>query len=207
MPSRVISSRAYFRTAFESGIKIYEHEKIRLEYLSLSISTDDNTPILTYFERLQPHMLYKQQFGYIDYIGVNVNNQHLHMVIRKPFVLLDILKSAWWNITEKESNIYVKTLKYDMNGKYKYEELLSYIINQEDHHIGQISYYESPSWGIVIHKKRQKKEEQDNKLSQNWRKKSIRYTKEIDDDYIENWNKERTQMSEEFKKKLEEIQK
>lgn len=155
------------------GMTIYEKEKIRIEYISLSISTNDKTNIMEYVERLIPHMLYQRKFGTVDFCGCVVNKQHIHFLIRKPYVPYATLQSAWHMITKNISNVYVKTVRYDMDGKYKYESVLQYILQQEEKHDEPVEYYKTPNWGYVIHKKKQKGEVIITKKP--WHKSSLKY--------------------------------
>jgi hypothetical protein len=154
---RKLESKNACRQEIINGMDIYEKEKIRIEAIHLSISDIDKTPIMNYFEGFVPTMLYQGRFGNADFIGAVVDNQHLHFYIRKPFVTIEDLKSNWQKITKNTSNIMISTIKFDMNGKFNHRKLISYVLNQDDEHLRPVEYVSSPSWGIVIHKKRQKK--------------------------------------------------
>lgn len=155
---QILSKPNEYRSSINDGMAVYQNEKIRIEFLTLSISKEDRTDIMVYFEKLIPELLYKKRFGYVDFCGVVVDHQHLHFFIRKPFVRIEQLRTSWQIITGKESNVMIKTIKFDMDGVFLYTKALSYTMTQNDHHDGlPFIFVRSPHWGIVLHKKREKK--------------------------------------------------
>lgn len=139
------------RNEMGMGLKNYLDKNNRIEYLTLSISTNDTHPIMDYFEILQKDMLYKKRFGYVDFCGVCIEQQHLHCFIRKPFLKREYLISYWNRITGNSSNARCYTV-FDKGvcDQAKLKRIYDYILSQEGQ--GDVFYFRSPSWGIA-HKK------------------------------------------------------
>lgn len=83
MEKREFEYKAY------AGLKQYHANKKRVEFLSLSVSKQSDIDIMKKFQLLYDRMFTHSKYGRFlnkEYIGVMVNHQHLHILLRKPFV-------------------------------------------------------------------------------------------------------------------------
>lgn len=149
-----------------SAMKLYAQEKKRIEYLSLAVDSEKSKDIQRLFEIFLPTMLYKSQFGILDYIGVIVNNQvkenplHMHVLIRKPFVQAEVLRSSWDRVVGYPANLRCITVKMMPQS---IERLVLYIADQHIHHqTNDVQFIQSGYWGVVQVKKKQKEEKKEN---------------------------------------------
>jgi len=140
------------------GLQVYgEHEK-RIEFLTISINKSQSRDIMIYFERLCQQMLYQGKYGVIDYFLVNVDGQHIHALIKKPYVRIEELVNSWKRITDDDSHLLIKTVRSDKTKRSKMLKLVNYIITQDEKHNSSVKYRCSENWGVISIKKKEKKE-------------------------------------------------
>lgn len=143
------------------GLKVYGENDKRIEFLTLTKNPDETFDIYKKFtNEFCQRLLYKGRFGSIDFYLVIVDHQHMHILIKKPFIKIHKIHEYWNNVThQKNSSLVIKTVKGDKTDKKQMERLVTYIITQGDkHNTDDIIFKKSMNWGIVAHKKRIKTE-------------------------------------------------
>jgi len=143
-----------------AAMTAYKNSKKRIEFLTVSISHKSEIDLMKTFLKLLNLMLYHSKYGRflrIDYAGVMVNHQHIHCLIKKPFVTLEALSSDWDRLTGMHSDLTCKTV---IQTPASVARLIRYIVNQGDEHeTYDIIFFDSPDWGIVAKKSKGKKTE------------------------------------------------
>lgn len=152
------------RSWFENAKKIvynYSLKNYGLEHLTLTQKTESKIDLLKLLLMLEDRLSYNSKLGIhnikINWSGVIVNNQHLHILIHKPFVPYFKMKIFWEQILNYEvSGMYIKTLDYQKPKLI--ENTLIYIMNQGEHHNTEnLKFLCSDNWGTIVNAK--KKEE------------------------------------------------
>lgn len=140
------------------GLKKYGESDKRVEFLTLTITKDKEVDLFSFFEKLNERMLYKGRFGIIDFAGVMVDGQHIHTLIRKPYVKTNELLAFWKNVTGEHSSMMIKTVRKDKTKASQMAKLIAYILNQgEKHNTDDILFFQSQNWGIVSSKDKEYK--------------------------------------------------
>lgn len=148
-----------FNVLYYKGMINYSD--VRLEHLTVSIRTD-MTDILEKFDKLLSNMEGHFRKVNIRFLFVCVGGQHIHCIIKKPYIDYDWLKLWWHEITKEQSDIYCKVIRgkkenrQDENVK-KLHDYLLYQAQHPTHEFKEIRYYVSPEWGYVKSKKKSKK--------------------------------------------------
>lgn len=135
-----------------AAMKQYRDAKKRIEFLTISQSTKDQEAIFPYFLKLLETMTLKGGFPIVkDYAGCVVNHQHMHVLIKKPFIDINVLLHSWQRIRREECNLTVKTVS---NVPGSVDRVINYIATQGDQHkTYDVVFVDSPRWGIVLSNK------------------------------------------------------
>lgn len=156
MDKREFEYKAY------AALDAYKKGKKVITSCALSYNPERTTePIFPLFQKWLDKILSHSKFGHfqrIDYSGVVVDGSHIHVLMRKPFIPMNILSSDWDNLLGYHGNCSASTVTNTPNSL---SRLIPYIVNQGDHHkTYDTVYFESPYWGI-LHVKRKDKEKYD----------------------------------------------
>lgn len=140
----------------------YRDVKKRIEFLTVGQSHDIDQDIMKKFQQFLDTMTLKGGFPYIsDYIGCVVNHNHIHVLIKKPYILPDVLRNNWQKIAGINSNITCKTVKPTPEDA---RRVINYIANQgNEHETDDIKFFDTPRWGITTPRKMTDEEKQKRK--------------------------------------------
>ena len=134
------------------GIRFYHSKQKRVEYLTISKSHEDLRDIENLFQSLlyQIRIHSVNQFFPLDWFGVKVENNHMHVLIRKPFIRSEIIVNLWKGVLGYGGNLRCYTVKKE---RQRINDLVMYIAEQDEKHSTQDTiFFKSEYWG-KIHKK------------------------------------------------------
>lgn len=153
--SRLIEKEQARRMLFDS-FREYGYGKVKMKFLTLSKKKDDSRDLLSMFYQLHMMLQFKFPRARIDYFMSYVDGQHIHCIIRLPWLPIDDFKMLWSSITGygESFNMALKMIKSDMRYPSKIGRLVDYVIEQ-DKGGSLVKYIKSPDFGIA-HKKRVK---------------------------------------------------
>jgi len=143
------------------GLHNYGEIDKRIEMINLTKLDIDTKDIMIYFEKFIQRIEMNFMRVNIEYCICCVNHQHIHGLIKKPFVEYPVLQKYWEETTVNSKGIMLKTVRKDKTKKEDMKKLIDYISSQKQHHdTDDVRYYISPDWGYVK-KKYTKKLEKD----------------------------------------------
>lgn len=173
LQTRLMEKREFEYKAY-AGLKNYHQSKKRIEFLSISVSKESNIDIMDKFQKLYDRMFVTSKYGRFmnkEYIGVMVNHQHMHILLKKPFVHNQALSNDWDYLVGSHANLECKTV---IMSESSIKRVVNYCVNQGDQHeTDDVIFFDNPYWGVIKKTIKPKKEEIENK--ENWRKRKIKY--------------------------------
>ena len=149
------------RTAIEhafNGLSFYGNKKtkkypngVRIEFLTLSISTLNPLEIETLFEKFINRMNTHCYYSMCSWLAVFVGGQHVHAFWRKPFYMTtQEMGQIWARVVGENSNCKNFTVRGDLTSKEQMIKIVNYFSNQGDHHQEDVIFLESEYWGKIV---------------------------------------------------------
>lgn len=140
-----------------SGLKFYVLEKkVPVAHMILSQPEGSKKDLFRMFELLIPRMLNYSKYGRylrIDFNMAMVNNQHMHILIKKPYSPVSYLKRQWDGIVGVQSDFYIRAVRPSIVDI----ERISMYISQQAEHEGHtnVSFIRNTPWGTMTKREKQ----------------------------------------------------
>jgi hypothetical protein len=145
-----------FSNVLFDGLKA--HSDIRVEHLTISIPRGSKTDLEASFKALIKRIVGRKKKSSVHYAGalVGLPPEHAHILWVKPYVRYDRLNAMWHDITGGASGITSKTVRGDKSKRNDVRRLVTYIVEQGNHHDLPVAFIRSYRWLVVSKKSSQK---------------------------------------------------
>lgn len=144
-----------FRSRAMYGLFAYHGCDIKVKHLVVSLSKDHTGRIETYFNNFVKRIRELRPRSKIEYAAAVVNSQHMHILIRVPYLEHSQYFGIWKKVSHGESDqLWIKQISKTEKSRIR---LVEYICEQKrEHDTLDVKFLFSQSWGD-IEKSKQKK--------------------------------------------------
>jgi hypothetical protein len=141
-----------FSNILFDGLKA--HSDVRVEHLTISIPRGSKTELEACFKVLIKRIVGRRKKSSVHYAGALVGQppEHAHILWIKPYVRYDRLNTMWHDITGGASGITSKSVRGDKSKRNEVRRLVTYIVEQENHHGEPVTFIRSHRW-LTVSKK------------------------------------------------------